>query len=171
MEDQVVDLICVRDCGSNAVNSKVSHRYYLENLKGLTSRLRRRTAIVTLPIAGTYMLACCLTESESKFLSLEKLIQTAPSRNKLVSTLYCFDGTPLITTSLRYRHSSKDFSGIGVTAWRTFFKPRPRENNCVPSRSIEKTFAPSFASKAARGLPTTSERLITVIVLPCNRLP
>lgn len=64
-----------------------------------------------------------------KFLSLEKLMQTAPSRIFSSGTLYLSPGTPLITTSLMGRQSSSVQPGLSTTSCLRFRKPTPRVNS------------------------------------------
>ena len=87
--------------------------------------------------------------------------------------------TPPMTTSLAARHCSSDMSHFLMTwyGWKLDFLPSSpsttffRVNSCTPSRSTEKTRAPSLASNAASGRPTTSDRFTTVMVRPNAREP
>lgn len=96
--------------------------------------------------------------------SLEKLIHTAPSRSRLVSNLYLSPGTPEMTTSHSGATSFRVAPSISTISCRRFFKPSPRVNFCTPVISTLYTQAPSLASSAANGRPTTSERFTTQIV-------
>lgn len=103
--------------------------------------------------------------------SLEKLIHTAPSLSKCVGNLKFSPGTPLITTSLRGTQSSKPQPSFSITSCLLFLIPAPLVNCCTPVTSTEYTQAPSFANNAANGLPTTSDRLTTVMECPNNLFP
>jgi len=72
------------------------------------------------------MLAFSLTAAESKFRSLLKLMQTAPSLNSCTGTLYLSPGTPDITTSDKGKQSFNVHPGFSTTSCRLFLSPSPR---------------------------------------------
>eukprot|EP00438_Fugacium_kawagutii_P002172 Skav228806 [mRNA] locus=scaffold359:143956:148406:- [translate_table: standard] len=98
------------------------------------------------------------------FLLVATLMTTAPSLIQDGSILYFSLGTPKITMSA----SLTAVSTLVLSSGKTSF---PRMKIYTESMSTLQTFAPSFASIAATGLPTTSDLFTTTAVLPVMRSP
>ncbi|KAJ1538815.1 hypothetical protein HK405_013447, partial [Cladochytrium tenue] len=107
--------------------------------------------------------AVARTSSSSKVASRRKVDQHAPSRSPRARQL-----EPGGARHARHHNvgGARRRPRGGAAAGRL-----PRWYSATPCSSIESTRAPSLASSAPSGQPTTSLRLKTATVRPCRRSP